>query len=273
MIRLYLWGRGLAKASEQFRQSDVTTWGIVALVLGGIAVMGANVSALVPQSVLAGLHKTRLEGASLEQLRAQVAELREETVRLKRDNGVLTARFALKEQQSNDVTRRVGALEVSLPRLLEALPDGAAVDRSNLTAGIGRDPALVYQTDGGSVVVRQQPMAELPPIAPEAQPLPAPVIQLAAIPAQGDAAFGVALGASIISPEQAPEAWRDLNMKLGPLLFGLSPLLLDAADGTGQRIVVGPIPQLSEASALCARLERISVACLPMAYTGTPLEN
>lgn len=272
MIRLCLWGRGLAKASEQFRQSDVTTWGIVALVLGGIAVMGANVSALVPQSVLAGLHKTRLEGASLEQLRAQVAELREETVRLKRENGVLTARFALKEQQSNDVTRRVGALEVSLPRLLEALPDGAAIDRSNLTAGIGRDPALVYETDGGSVVVRQQPMAELPPIAPQAQPLPEPVTQLAAIPTQGDAAFGVALGAPI-GPEQAPEAWRDLNMKLGPLLFGLSPLLLEAADGTGQRIVVGPIPQLSEASALCARLERISVACLPMAYTGTPLEN
>jgi hypothetical protein len=259
----------LAKASEQFRQSDVTGWGIVALVLGGIAVMGANISALVPQSVLAGLHKTRLEGASLEQLRAQVAELREETVRLKRENGVLTARFALKEQQSNDVTRRVGALEVSLPRLLEALPEGVVIDRSNLTAGITRDPALVYQTEGGSVLVRHQPMAEA---QPPSQKLPEPVIELAAIPAQGETAFGVALGAPIIA-EQAPEAWRDLNMKLGPLLFGLSPLLLEMAEGTGQRIVVGPIPLLSEASALCARLERVSVACLPMAYAGTPLAH
>ena len=57
----------MAKASEQFRQSDVTTWGIVALVLSGIAVMGANVSALMPRDVLAGLHKTRLEGASVDQ--------------------------------------------------------------------------------------------------------------------------------------------------------------------------------------------------------------
>jgi predicted nuclease with TOPRIM domain len=112
----------------------VTTWGIVALVLAGIAVMGANMSALMPQSLLAGLHKTRIGGASLEQLRGQVADLREETQRLRRENSVLAARFALEEQQGNEVTRRVGALEVSLPRLLEALPDNAGVDLSNLTA-------------------------------------------------------------------------------------------------------------------------------------------
>ncbi|MHA6692561.1 hypothetical protein [Devosia sp. A449] len=258
----------MAKASEQFRQSDVTTWGIIALVLGGIAVMGANISALVPQMVLAGLHKTRLEGASLEQLRLQVAELREETVRLKRDNSVLTARFALKEQQSNEVTRRVGALEVSLPLLLEALPDGTQIDRSNLTAAIGNDPAVVYQTDGGSVVIRQQPMAAAQPAAPGSQPLPAPLVQLAAVP--NAAAYGVALGTAT-GLEQAPEAWRDLNMKLGPLLFGLAPLLADAPDGGGKRIVVGPIPQLSEATALCTRLEQISVACLPTPFIGMPL--
>ena len=60
-------------------------------------------------------------------------------------------------------------------------------------------------------------------------------------------------------------------MKLGPLLFGLSPLLVDEANSDNKRIVVGPITELSEATALCSRLERISISCLPMPFVGTPL--
>ena len=260
----------LARASEQFRQSDVTTWGVVALVLSGIAVMGANVSALMPQGVLAGLHKTRLEGASIDQLRVQVADLREEQIRLKRESSVLAARFALEEQQGNEITRRVGALEVSLPRLLETLPEGGNIDRDNTTASIGEDSAMVYEADGGTVVVRQQPMAQAQPAPGADQPLPEPVEEIASIALPNEAPFGVALGPTV-PLEQAPEAWRDLNMKLGPLLFGLDPLLAEEADSTDQHIVVGPLTQLSEATALCARLERQSVSCLPMPFTGTPL--
>ncbi|MDN5850681.1 MAG: hypothetical protein L0H63_13765, partial [Nitrococcus sp.] len=62
----------MANASEQFRQSDVTRWAIVALVCAGLAVLAANVSALLPRSVLDGLHLTRLEGASVENLRSLV---------------------------------------------------------------------------------------------------------------------------------------------------------------------------------------------------------
>lgn len=260
----------MARASEQFRQSDVTTWGIVALVLWGIAVMGANVSALLPQGVLSGLHQTRLEGASLDQLRLQLLTLRDEQLRLKREQGVLAARFALDEQQGDEITRRVGALEVTVPRLLETAPQAGNVDRNSVTAAIGRDPALVYEADGGSVVVRQQPMAEAKPAPSDEQPLPEPVEQLTAIPLPNEAAFGVALGPSIPF-DQAPAAWRDLTMKLGPLLFGLAPLLVEEANSDDQRILVGPINQLSEATALCARLERLSVSCLPMPFTGTPL--
>lgn len=262
----------LAKASEQFRQSDVTTWGIVALVIGAIAIMGANVSAMIPSSILGGLHKTRIEGASLEQLRLQVAELREQSVQLKRENSVLATRFALEEQQGNEITQRVGALEVSLPRLLEALPNGAEIDRSALTASIGTGEALIYDADGGSVMIRQQPMAQAQPAPTGEQPIPAAVdpVTTAAIP--NETAFGIALGPAV-SFEQAPATWQDLSMKLGPLLFGLAPLLVDEANTDDKRIVVGPINQLSEATALCNRLERISISCLPMPFTGTPLSN
>ena len=258
----------MAKASEQFRQTDVTTWGIVALVLAGIAVMGANVSALMPSSLMAGLHKTRIEGASVEQLRAQMSDLRLSMQDLRRENGVLTARLNLGEQQSGDMTRRVGALEVSVPNLLELSP-GMQVDRSNVTAAIGNDPALVYETEGGSVVVRQQPMAEVQSGVPD-QPLPAPVEQIATAPAPSTMTYGIALGPAI-GAEQAPETWRDLNMKLGPLLFGLAPVLADESSGTNKRLVVGPINQLAEATALCGRLERVSVACMPVPFTGTLL--
>lgn len=261
----------MAKASEQFRQSDVTTWGIVALVLGGIAVLGANVSAMVPSTILGGLHKTRIEGASVDQLRRQVADLRDQTTQLRRENGVLATRFALAEQQGNQVVQRVGALEVSVPRLLEANANGQRIDRSAMTASIGQ--ALVYDADGGSVKITREPMPELGTPAPAAettQPLPEAVapVEVAAVPNQ--AAFGIALGTPV-SFEQAPETWRDLSMKLGPLLFGLAPLLADEANSDAKRIVVGPITQLSEATALCARLERISISCLPMPFDGTPL--
>lgn len=256
----------MAKASEQFRQSDVATWGIVALVVGGLAVMGANVSAAIPAGLLGGLHKTRIEGASLDQLRQQVADLRDQTLQLKRENSVLATRFALEEQQGNEVVRRVGALEVSIPNLLEALPDNAAIDLSSLTASIGEGETLSYDADGGSVAIRHQPMPEAQP----AQLLPPAVDQVATAAVPNEAAFGVALGPAVAF-EQAPETWRDLSMKLGPLLFGLAPLLVDEANTDDKRIVVGPINQLAEATALCARLERISISCLPMPFTGTPL--
>lgn len=257
----------LAKASEQFRQSDVTTWAVVALVFGAIAVLGANISATIPSGILGGLHKTRIEGASLDQLRLQVADLRAQTLQLKRDNTVLTSRFALIEQQGNAVQHRVGALEVSLPHLLEALPDTAQIDRSAVTASIGE--ALVYDADGGSVMIRQQPMAAASPASDQTQALPEP-LEAASLSQPDSSAFGIALGTAVPA-DQAPGAWNELSMKLGPLLFGLSPVLADTDTDANKRIVLGPIAELSEATALCVRLERISISCLPMPYTGTPL--
>lgn len=264
----------LARASEQFRQSDVTTWAIVALVFGGIAVLGANVSALIPQSLLAGLHKSRLDGPTLDQLRTQVADLREQTIQLRRDNSVLAARFALEEQNGNEVRRRVGALEVSLPKIIESIPGTAEIDRTNLTAAIPLGETVVYQAEGGSIMVRQQPLPDARPAAqvPD-QPLPElPAGQTAALGAPNGSAYGLAIGPGVAA-EQAPAAWADLSLKLGPLLFGMAPLLVEQANGDQMHIVAGPIDELSEATALCSRMERVSIACTPVPFTGTPLTN
>lgn len=225
--------------------------------------MSANISALIPQHVLAGLHKTRLEGASLQNLRDQVATLSSETQRLRNENSVLAARFLLDEQYGKEISRRVGALEVTLPKLIEVLPDDAQIDRSNLTAAIGDSP-VTFDTEGGSVKVRQIPMSGALPVS--AQPLPAPIPET--VPEA--VAFGVAVGPSI-PLDEAPATWEDLTVKLGPLLFGMAPLLADDSGSDAKRIIVGPIAMMSEATALCARLERVSVPCAPMPFTGTPL--
>ncbi|WP_284389826.1 hypothetical protein [Devosia yakushimensis] len=262
----------MANASEQFRQSDVTLWGLVALIVGGIAVFSANVSAIVPPSLLAGLHKTRLEGASVEQLRLDVSELRKETLRLKNENTTLLTRFALQEQSGGEVTRRVGALEVSLPRLLEAVPDSAEIDRSILTSSIGNGEAVVFAAEGGSVKVSQQPMPQALPSAPDNQPLPDPVETASIDETPAALAFGVAVGPEIAAAD-AGLAWNDISTKVGPLLLGLAPRLADQLEGDGKRIVVGPIAEISQARALCNRLESVSISCTPMPFTGIPLPN
>ncbi|WP_297111218.1 hypothetical protein [uncultured Devosia sp.] len=263
----------MAKASEQFRQSDVTLWGIVALVCVALAVFGSNIALLVPQSVLGGLHQPRVAGASMETLRLQVADLREATARLKRENELLVTRFAMQERSGNDMTRRVGALETTVPQILESLPIGAAVDRSNLTASIGENQTLTFDADGGSVAVRQSALPQASAPSGTNQPLPAPVTiqQETAMAMPNDSAYGIAVGAAVPF-EQTPALWDDLTLKLGPLLFGLSPLLVDEANGDDKRIVVGPIEDIAEARALCQRFERVSIACIPMPFSGTPLD-
>src|SRR3569832_1964966 len=85
----------LAKASDQFQARDVTFWGVFALVVWGVAVLGANLSALIPDSVLGGLHASRLGGATLNQLRGQIDSLTPPTALLKQENTVLVQRFTV----------------------------------------------------------------------------------------------------------------------------------------------------------------------------------
>lgn len=270
----------MANASDQFRQSDVTYWGIVALCCGGLAVLAANVSALLPSGVLLGLHSTRIGGASVEQLRAAVSELQSEAQLLRRENEQMTTRFTLHEQSSNEAVRRLGALEVSLPRLLEALPGpgaGASFDRSLPTASIGASGAVeTFEAEGGSVRVELLPFSP-PSAAPAAsetgQPLPAPLTE-APEPDRfvpfAEGSFGIAIGPAIAAGE-ADALWDEMARTLGPLLAGFDPLLATEAESGASRLIAGPTTDFIEANVLCGRLTRIDIACEPMPYTGLAL--
>ncbi len=238
-------------------------WGLFALMVWALAMLGANVSGFIPDSVLGGLHASRLEGASLNQLRSQMASLQSETARLKQENTVLLQRFVLNEQANGEVTRRVGALEMTVPRIYDALSAAQAVD-STTTASTGTGAVTSFDTDGGSVSYTTTPLSAPKPHAE--QPMPEALAEIT----PDSSLFGLALGPPIDSDE-GEATWRGMSDKVGALMLGLGPLLADVEGGAGKRLVVGPVPSEAEARQLCGRIAKIGIACASVPFIGEPL--
>jgi len=264
----------LEPASEQFRASDVTLWGIIALACGAFAIVSTNVGANLPANLVTSLHSPRIEGAGIEQLSAQLARIETESRRISLDNEQLLTRFSLAEQNQGAVTRRVGALEVSVPALLEtrqAQQTGVQIDRSIYTAGIGSVPSNTFEADGGSVTVTQKPMTAIDGRQGAGLEQPIPSLPAATtVPAPNDKAFGLALGTAV-TDANAKAAWQDVSLKMGALLVGLGPLLADDANSANKRLVVGPLPDMAQAADMCRRMEKVAISCAPVPFTGTPL--
>lgn len=248
----------------------MTLWGIVALSCWAFAVLSANVSGLIPAGALGALHASRLEGATVNQLRSQVAELEREAQRMRRENNMLVQRFAIAEQASGEVTRRVGALEVSVPKLLDGRAAVPRIDRTT-TGAIGSGEVLSFDAEGGSVSVQQKPLV---PVQQPLHQLQELASQQPAASAADPNAFGMALGFPV-ELEDAEAQWQALTAKVGTLLIGMAPLLAPVEDGPGQRIVAGPLDSRSQAEELCGRMDRVGIPCMPAPYVGNsfPLLN
>jgi hypothetical protein len=227
--------------------------------------MLANISALIPADVLGALHASRLEGGTMNQLRAQVAEIRSESDRLRRENNLLLQRFLLAEEARGEVARRVGALEISLPRLTERIPERAPIDDA-VTASIIDGKALNFEAEGGSVSVTHKPLVVIQPSA--ATPAALQTRQIANPP--DGSQFGVALGFPVTEGE-SDVLWQELMAQVGTLLIGLWPVTADAETGDGKLVIAGPIASQSQAAELCGRLDRAGIPCEPMPFKGTPL--
>lgn len=259
-------GTGLGKSGDQFRPADITFWGVFALVTWAVALGGATFSFLLPSGVLGGLHTSRLEGATLNQLRGQVKALEAETAELKQANAVLLQRFSLNEESAGEVTRRVGALEMTVPQMLDALNARPGVDPGT-TASTRTGPVVSFDVDGGSVSYNLQPLQiGSPDVATAEQAMPPPLTT--AMP--DSAAFGIALGPPI-DADEGEDAWRSMNTRVGTLLVGLAPMLASVEGGSGKRLVVGPIAVESDARQICGRMAKVGIACATVPFVGTPL--
>ena len=287
----------MAKAADQFRSSDVTVWGIVALVAWGIAVLSANLSALVPASVYGALHASRLEGSTLNQLRAEVATLGAEAARMQRDASQLQQRFALTEDSTGEITRRVGALEISVPALIEAqyealrpaepalqpidpTPTGAidvtpvaaaepppAAPDPTETAAIGDKP-ITFEVDGGLVMVQQRPLVPGSDevrlrLVPVDTPMPAEL-------PEPSGTIGLAIGFPV-RPDEAEARWQEVLALAGTALVGMSPILGESEGPGGKRLVAGPVLDRASALELCGELTRKGIPCEAVAFSGDPL--
>lgn len=256
------------KAADQFRSSDVTKWGITALVVWGIAVLGANLSGLVPPAVLASLHASRVEGATIGQLRAQVVALQAESARSKREANELLARFNMNEDSTTLVTKRVGALEASIPKLVEQQLASASLQRVDPTATGSIDSPITFEVDGGTVEVRQVPLV---PGSSEVKFKAVPLA--AAMPDElvpSGSAMGVGLGFPV-KIEDADPAWQAMLADAGTILMGLKPVLAEADGTTNKLIVAGPITDKASALDLCKRLDQQGIPCQALPYAGDPL--
>jgi hypothetical protein len=221
---------------------------------------------LVPSGVLGALHASRLDGGTINQLRSQVAEIEMESQRMRRESNQLLQRFSLAEQASGEVTRRVGALEITVPKLLERESTGPVLDRS-MTGSIADGKVLSFEAEGGSVSVQHRPLVQVQndqPVVPGA----AESRHSSAIP--NPEAYGLALGFPF-EPGDAEAQWQGLTAKVGTLLLGLSPLLAPAEGSVGQQIVAGPLSSRSEAEELCGRMDRVGIPCEPTPFTGEVL--
>jgi len=253
----------VAKAADQFRSTDITRWGIVALSCWGAAVLLANVSGLVPADIFGFLHASRLESATLAQVRAEVATLRTETDRVRQENTILVQRLDLAERARSEVTQRVGALEVSLPQIVERIPEPIAIDRS-VTASIVGGNAVSFDADGGSVRVEQKPLVAIEPRPAEQADASEPA------PAADGSRYGVALGFPVMA-DDAEALWQEMLAKVGTLLVGTWPVLGDVDGSDGQQLVAGPVGSASQAAELCGRMDRVGIPCEPTRFEGDPL--
>lgn len=255
---------------------DISHWGVAALICGAVAVMAANLSALVPAHALGGLHAPYREGGSYNQMRAQIAELEEDRNRAMSDYRALLARFNLLDDDGDEIIRRLAAVEMSLPLLIESLPLDSDIDRSLLTASITETAGEVYEVDGNKMVVRYSPLfddvaADRPPDQPMPPALaPEIIAPVSAGPTVDTTLQGITIGGAIPGNE-AKAAYSDIAAAVGMLLLGTAPLLAPAETEGEAHIVLGPLPNLSSAESLCQRIERLDFSCDPAPYEGRPL--
>jgi len=254
---------------DQFQAKDVTFWGVFALLVWAVAILGGTISSLIPNGVLGGLHVSRLDGANMNQLRSQVADLQSRTADLTQQNAILLQRVGLSEQSNGEIIRRVGSLEVTVPQLVEALNSAPSLDRGAVTASTGTRAVTSFDADGGSVSFTTTPMPGVKGTKPATmQPMPQALTPDVATPDAG--AFGIALGPPI-DKNEAQDAWQGVNAEVGTLLLGLAPILGTVEGGSGRRLVAGPLNTEAEARELCGRMAKVGIACASVPFIGDPL--
>ncbi len=211
-------------------QADLTFWGVSALIAVGIAVISGSVSTFIPDGFFGGLHANRVQGGTFNQLRSQIAQLQtEQNILLQRANE-MRAQFSLSERDRSAVNQRVGALETSIPMLLEIVPERMDIDRLSITASIGDNEDEEFIAEGGSVEISRTPLfGASVPLGELMQPVPPPLLggdknmpSDGATPLETPPDNGqVMQSGDGAEPSQMPDQMQDENMELDQAIASL----------------------------------------------------
>lgn len=123
---------------NQFKQSDMRLWGFVAVAALTTMLVFSSVGLLLPKGWNNMLKETPNNLGTLAQVQSELRAMRMEFAAIKRESNVADSRLNLGEESNSFVSRRVRALEASIPILLEALPPGAQLDKSLITSSINQ---------------------------------------------------------------------------------------------------------------------------------------
>lgn len=192
--------------------------------------------------------------ATIEEMRTQIAGMRQKIEALKREDAELRRRLELVESA-------FGPSTASLPPQSE-------------------EPRIT-----GALQKKTQEKPVLPVVTVKFLPLPedgfgdafisASPIPVAGIKAATQTLFGVEL-ANAASAEDLKKRWTALNSKHAVLLGGLQARSSDgAAAESGQdgkmKLIAGPFPNAAGAARLCARLRAVGASCKETVFAGKEL--
>lgn len=275
---------------NRFEQTDVKIWGLIAVGVVTTMVVLSSVATFVPSKFLNGLRETRQNSGTINQLQSELTSIRLEFATVKRENSISGTRLTLGEESNSKFSRRVRALESSIPMLLEALPADAIIDRSLITASINDangeeiikidDEVKVTQSnlfDNRPIIEQsapdllQQAMPEALDVSPEVLTGPEVMVEVVPIIDVSTTEFGLIIGPTV-DMNDAPVAWQQYKSDIGTLLIGLEPRALPFGNDSNKwRIIAGPIADISEAISLCIQISRAGVSCEASGFGGVEL--
>lgn len=285
----------MGRGSHQITQKDVTFWGAAALVCGAMAVLAGSLGGVLPSTLTAQFHGTRMTDGSVHDMRALLDQIRQDAAELALAERHFAQRMDLMDRASAEMMRRVGAVERSIPLLAAALPFDSDIDRSLLTASITPRADDVIAVEGGMMALNQEvalasDIAGQPMPSAVSDPFPPPdpmrgtsdnalgddplaTASIASDRPENDAGhaeiisfpLGLDLGISD-SLEETAARWERLMTSVGPLLLGLEARIV--AHDEGVTLLAGPFMTRGAAEAVCARLILVGSDCSVAAFEG-----
>ncbi len=239
-----------------------------------VADLSEPAGAVAPIPVHVAENQTENKAETPREIQRLAAQVRD----LAADRERLTARIAMLERSLDDMTGSIKQQSEQLAKAHATAP--LPVPSTPVTVPTALPPLVPLAMPA----IRPYATPESPPpqsAETKTETVPVPPVRVAAAPANEPAAepastkveSGIDLGGAA-TLDALRIHWAAMKANYGPLLVGLHPLASQHPkhpSGVDYRLVVGPLPNTSEATKLCARFPVTRTGCRPAKFDGAQL--